>query len=306
MNEELIDSVLLNFDSRSQWTLNIVLAFVMFGIALEISIDDFKRVVKNPKAIFIGVVCQFVLLPALTFLLVYTLEPIASIAMGMFMVAACPGGNVSNFITHLAGGDTALSISMTATATLLAVVMTPLNLQLWASFYGPTAEILRDVAVSPSEMIRLVLLLLGLPLCLGLAINYWKKEWALKVGKVLKIISLLFFIALIFIALFKNVDVFLDYVLYVFWLVVIHNLLAFFTGFSIASLARLSPQEIGSITIETGIQNSGLGLLLIFSFFNGLGGMAILAAFWGIWHLISGLSLAAFWGFRPIKSKTLV
>ena len=114
MNEELIDSVLLNFDSRSQWTLNIVLAFVMFGIALEISIDDFKRVVKNPKAIFIGVVCQFVLLPALTFLLVYTLEPIASIAMGMFMVAACPGGNVSNFITHLAGGDTALSISMTA------------------------------------------------------------------------------------------------------------------------------------------------------------------------------------------------
>ena len=306
MNENLIDNVLLNFDARSQWILNIALAFVMFGIALEISMSDFKRVANHPKSIVVGVVSQFLVLPFVTFLLVYFMEPLPSIAMGMFMVAACPGGNVSNFITHLAGGNTALSISLTAMATLLAVIMTPLNLQLWAGMYAPTDTILKNVAISPWKMVRLVALLLGLPLFLGLLINHFRPNMARRIGKVLKIVSLLFFVLLIFMALYNNKEIFMEYVLYVFWLVVLHNLVAFSTGFSIAKLFKLPSKDVRSITVETGIQNSGLGLLLIFSFFDGLGGMAILAAFWGIWHLISGLLLAAFWNNRPINTEKLV
>ncbi|SHJ25316.1 bile acid:sodium symporter family protein [Pseudozobellia thermophila] len=305
MNEHLLDNVILNFDSQSQWILNIALALVMFGIALEISINDFRRLFKSPKAIYTGILCQFFLLPALTFVLVFFIEPLPSIAMGMFMVAACPGGNVSNFITHLAGGNTALSISLTAVSTLLAVLMTPLNLQFWGELYEPTSIILREVAVSPWEMLKLVLLLLGIPLVLGVWLNHFNAPLSVKVGRVLKLVSLLFFIVLIVVALYNNRAIFADYILYVFWLVVLHNVLAFFTGFSVAKMIGLSSRDVRSITIETGIQNSGLGLLLIFTFFDGLGGMALLAAFWGVWHLISGLLLAAFWGYRPVKIERL-
>ncbi len=278
----------------------------MFGIALDISIADFRKLIKDPKPILVGVFSQFLVLPAITFLLVWVMKPIPSMALGMFMVAACPGGNISNFITYLAKGNTALSVSLTAFATLLAIVMTPLNLQLWGSWYEPTATILTEVAISPFEMIKLVSLLLGVPLVLGMWFNHLKPNLARKLARILKIVSLLFFIALIFIALYHNRDIFVEYVTYVFWLVAVHNVVAFTTGFSIAKLFGLSQQNMRSITIETGIQNSGLGLLLIFTFFDGLGGMALLAAFWGIWHLVSGLVLATFWGYKPIAKEELI
>lgn len=295
MTDTIIDTVHINFDTQTLWVLNFALAFVMFGIALEISITDFRQLLKKPKPILVGVCSQFLVLPAITFLLVLLLKPPPSIALGMFMVAACPGGNISNFISHLAKGNTALSVSLTAIATLLAIVMTPFNLQFWGSMYQPTTGILNEVAISPFEMIRLVSLLLGLPLVLGMLVNHLKPKVAQRLAKFLKMGSLLFFIALVFLALKNNWDVFSDYISYVFWIVLLHNLVAFVTGFSFGKLFKLAKEDIKSITIETGIQNSGLGLLLIFTFFDGLGGMALLAAFWGIWHLISGLLLAGFW-----------
>ncbi|MBD0779113.1 bile acid:sodium symporter family protein [Maribacter sp. ANRC-HE7] len=305
MIDTVLDNVHINFDSQTLWILNIALALVMFGIALEISVVDFKRLFKKPKSILTGVCSQFLILPAMTFVLVWLIEPIPSIALGMFMVAACPGGNISNFITHLANGNSALSVSLTAVATLMAVFMTPFNLELWGSLYGPTEIILKDVAISPYEMVKLVSLLLAIPLLLGMWVNYLKPVLAKKMAKVLKWISLVFFIALIFLALYNNREIFVDYIFYVFWIVLIHNLLAFLTGFSFARLMGLSTRDVRSITIETGIQNSGLGLLLIFTFFEGLGGMALLAAFWGIWHLVSGLVLSAFWGYKPIGKEEL-
>ncbi len=304
--EQVIDNIHINFDTNTLWTLNIALALVMFGIALEISISDFKTLFKKPKVVLTGVFSQFILLPLVTFLLVLALKPLPSIALGMFMVAACPGGNISNFITHLSKGNAALSVTLTGIATLLAIVMTPLNLQFWGSLYGPTQVLLKEVAISPFDMIKLVALLLGLPLILGMLLNYLKPRLAISLARIFKIASLLFFIALIFLALYKNKDIFLEYVLYVFWIVLLHNLIAFLTGFSLAKAMDFSKENVKSITIETGIQNSGLGLLLIFTFFDGLGGMALLTAFWAIWHLISGLLLASFWGYKPVKKEELV
>ena len=304
--EQIIDNIHINFDTNTLWILNLALALVMFGIALEISVDDFKTIFKKPKLVLTGVFSQFILLPLVTFLLVLVLQPIPSIALGMFMVAACPGGNISNFITHLSKGNAALSVTLTAIATLLAIVMTPLNLQFWGSLYSPTEVLLKEVAISPFEMIKLVALLLGLPLILGMLLNYLKPKLALSLARFFKIASLLFFVALIFLALYKNKDIFLDYVLYVFWIVLLHNLIAFLTGFSLAKAMGFSNENVKSITIETGIQNSGLGLLLIFTFFDGLGGMALLTAFWGIWHLISGLVLASIWGNQLVKNEELV
>ena len=304
--EQLIDTVHINFDTRSLWTLNFALAMVMFGIALEINFDDFKELSRKPKLVLTGVFSQFLLLPLVTFGLVLLLEPMASIALGMFMVAACPGGNISNFITHLAKGNSALSVTLTAIATLLAIVMTPLNLQVWGSLYGPTGTILKEVSIAPIEMIKLVALLLGVPLFLGMLVNHFRPKLAKKMAKGFKMGSLIFFVLLIFLALYKNWAIFLDYITYVFWLVVLHNLVAFLTGFSVAKAMGFTKENVKSITIETGIPNSGLGLLLIFTFFDGLGGMALLAAFWGIWHLVSGLLLASIWGYRSIEKEELV
>ncbi|WP_047415951.1 bile acid:sodium symporter family protein [Cellulophaga sp. Hel_I_12] len=303
MSVNSIDTIHINFNEASLWVLNMALALVMFGIALEISLSDFKELFKNPKPILVGVLSQFLLLPAVTFLLVFSINPLPSVALGMFMVAACPGGNISNFITHMAKGNSALSVCLTAVATLLAIFMTPLNLEFWSSFYPPAAAILTTIAIAPLAMVKLVFLLLGIPLVAGMMVNYYLPALAKKVAKLLKVVSLIFFVVLIFIALYTNRIIFLEYVFYVFWIVVLHNLVAFTTGFSIAKVFGLSSENTRTITIETGIQNSGLGLLLIFTFFDGLGGMALLTAFWGIWHLVSGLILATFWSSKTIEDK---
>lgn len=290
-----LDDVKINFDSNGLWVLNLALAVVMFGVALGISLKDFKVLLKQPKAVLVGVFSQFILLPLLTFCVVYIVKPQPSIALGMMMVAACPGGNISNFMTHLAKGNTALSVSLTAFATFAAIFMTPFNFQFYGGLYEPTAQILKDVELNLFDLVKLVLLILGLPLILGMLIRYYNVSLAKRLSKFLKPFSIVIFAAIVIIAFSKNISVFNTYIHHVLLLGISHNILAILLGFLLAKAFKLSFANQKTLAIETGIQNSGLGLLLIFSFFNGLGGMAILAAFWGIWHIISGLLLATYW-----------
>lgn len=290
-----VDSVHINFDANGLWVLNIALAVVMFGVALGIKTNDFKRLFEKPKLILIGVLSQFVLLPLLTFGLVVLINPHPSIALGMIMVAACPGGNISNFMTHMAKGNTALSVSLTAFATFLAMFMTPFNFQFYGNLYEPTSEILKEVAINPFELVKVVLMILGLPLMLGMLLRYKNESLAIRLSKILKPLSIIVFIAIVIIAFSNNLDIFSEYIHHVVYIGIGHNFLALLLGLFVAKGFGLSFVNQKTLAIETGIQNSGLGLLLIFTFFNGLGGMALLAAFWGIWHIISGLALAAFW-----------
>lgn len=295
-----LDSIKLNFDSESLFFLNLTLAVIMFGVALNIQLEDFTRIFKKPKSIIIGFLSQFFLLPAVTFLLVLIIKPIPSIALGMFMVAACPGGNISNFMSNYANGNAALSVSLTAIATLMAILLTPFNFQFWSSLYEPTSSLIQTISLSPFEMAKVISLLLGLPLILGMLVRSYFPKFAATTSAFFKIGSILFFIVLIVLAFSKNIDIFKNYIHYVFFIVFIHNILALTVGYGVANLAGLSKQNKRTLSIETGIQNSGLGLLLIFSFFDGLGGMALLAAFWGIWHIVSGLFLATYWSKKQI------
>ncbi len=301
--EQQLDTLQINFSPENLWILNIALAFVMYGIALEISLSDFKRLWFAPRPIFTGLLSQFLLLPALTFILVLLLKPEPGIALGMFLVAACPGGNVSNFMTYLAGGNNALSVSLTALATLMAVMMTPFNLQFWGSLYGPTEEILEQVAVAPAEMVKLVLLLLAIPLVLGMLTRHYYPRLANVLAKKLKWTSLVFFLLLILLALYDNSELLVSRLQSVFWMVLLHNALALSAGYTIATLMKLDGQDRRTLAIETGIQNSGLGLLLIFTFFEQLGTMALLTAVWGIWHLVSGLAISGYWSSRPLTKN---
>ena len=297
-----LDQVQINFDSNNLWVLNIALAVVMFGVALGITVEDFKNLFRKPKLVFVGILSQFVLLPFITFLFIYLIKPQASIALGMMMVAACPGGNISNFMTHLAHGNTALSVSLTAFSTFIALIMTPFNFQLYGNLYEPTSILLATVSLNPYELIKLVVLILGIPLFFGMVIRSYFEVVAIKVSKGLKPLSILVFVAIVVIAFMNNLDVFNNYIHHVLVLGISHNILAILLGFYLAKGFKLSFRNQKTLAIETGIQNSGLGLLLIFTFFKGLGGMAIMAAFWGIWHLVSGLALAYYWSSKTIET----
>lgn len=296
INPAQIDDIKINFDTEALWMLNIALAVIMFGVALDIKVDDFKRLVKNPKILLVGIFSQFLLLPFITFLVILIIKPYPSFALGMMLVAACPGGNVSNFFSKMAKANAALSVSLTAFATLICLIMTPLNLQLWGSLYPPTNAILKTVALNPYELFKLVLLILGIPLVLGMLVNHYHEEMALKINKVLRPFSITVFMVLIVIALYDNSEIFKKHIHLVLFLVIFHNILAYFIGYFTAKIFKLDKKDVKTITIETGIQNSGLGLLLVFGFFNGLGGMALLTAFWGVWDLFSGMALATIWG----------
>ena len=289
-----VDDVMLNFSPGSLQLLNAILAVVMFSIAIDLKPEDFKRLAYAPKPLIAGLFSQFVVLPVLTFGLVLLLNPQPSIALGLILVAACPGGNISNFITHRAGGNAALSVSMTAFATVGAIFLTPFNIAFWGSLYEPTRKILQATSVDPVSVAITVGFMLVLPLILGIWLNVKRPDITAKLRNPLQWVSMGIFIAFVVLALAANWNYFLLYAGLVAGLVLLHNALALSGGYLTASLAGLSPFNRRAVTIETGIQNSGLGLVLIFGFFHGLGGMAVVAAFWGIWHILSGMGLALF------------
>lgn len=295
---QTIDAVRLNFNPESLWVLNAIIGLVMFGVALELKARDFKAVLVTPWPMLIGLGAQFIVLPAVTWVLVQVIEPAPSIALGMILVAACPGGNVSNFLTHYARGNTALSVSMTAISTAVAIVMTPLNLALYGGLYPPAAAILTAVALDPLDMLLAVALLLGVPMLAGMWIGHRFPAFVVRAHKPIKTASLLIFGAFVIGALVANWRYFLDYVGVVVFAVFLHNGLALLSGYVAAFAARLPERDRRAVSIEVGIQNSALGLILVFNFFGGLGGMAIVTAWWGVWHLISGLTVATWWSRR--------
>lgn len=290
--------------------MNITLAIIMFGIALDLKLEQFKKVLFKPKSLIVGVISQFVLLPALTFVLVKLINPTPAIALGMILVAACPGGNISNFMSHMSKANTALSISLTAFATMGALFLTPLNFAFWGGLYLKSSPLLRQLQIDPWQMFQTVFILLGIPLILGIWFSRKFPKITKKIVKPFRIFGIIAFLGFIAAAFSSNIDYFLKYIGPIFVIVLIHNFVALTTGFSFASLFRLPRADRRSLTIETGIQNSGLGLILIFNpkIFPPeleLGGMAFIAAWWGIWHIISGLTIAGIWSRKTLPGSTL-
>ena len=292
---ERIDEAVINFSPQSLFVLNIVLGFIMLGVALNLKVDHFRELLKTPRVILVGFTSQFVLLPILTFLMILVADPMPSMALGMILVASCPGGNMSNFITHLSKGNTALSVSLTGISTLMAIFMTPLNFAIWGSINPKTAAILQNISINNWEMFKIVFLLLAIPLALGMFIAHKYPKFTEKINQPVKLLSILIFVAFVFIAFYNNFEAFTKLIGKVFLLVLAHNGIALLMGFYYAKLFKYPKRDSKTIAVETGMQNSGLALVLIFNFFSGMGGMALVAGWWGIWHIISGLTLSYFW-----------
>ncbi len=294
-----IDQVQLSFNPQTLTILNAVLGLVMFGVALELKVEDFKSALRTPKALALGLLGHHVLFPAMTFVLVWILQPLPSIALGMILVSSCPAGHISNFLVHYSRGNTALSVSVSALSTLAALVMTPLNFAFWGNLSPVTSGLMKSVAMNPWEMLEVVVMLLGVPLVLGMWVARRFPALTQRIRKPMKILSLLVLVGFIGGALAANFQHFLQYIQFVVFVVFIHNLLALTTGYGLSTAMGMPERDRRAITFEMGIQNSGLGLILIFNFFNGLGGMAIVTAWWGIWHIVAGMTLATWWKNRP-------
>ena len=302
-----LDAIDVNMNKTGMDIINIVLAFVMFGVALGIKPSSFLDIVRKPKSMVVGIICQIVLLPALTFLLTITFKNWISpmIALGMILVAACPGGNISNFITSFSRGNTELSVSLTAFNTAACIVTTPLNFSFWGKMYLNFAEkrmILPDLDIPFWEIFKTIVILLGVPLLLGCLCSQYLPKLTKVLKKPMQYLSIAFFIAMVVLTFGNNIDAFMKCIRYIFLIVLVHNLLALGIGFGTGTLLRVPYKDRRTLTIETGIQNSGLGLVLLFNplIFNpeiwaNNGGMVVITAWWGVWHIISGLSLAWLW-----------
>lgn len=306
MYEQLqaLDSVSIDFNAGSMHVVNVILAFIMFGVALEIRVSDFKKVFKHPQSLLLGLGSQWIILPLLTFALValgYQIIP-PGIAMGMILVAACPGGNMSNFISALAKGNTALSVSMTGVTTLFAVFITPLNFKIWGTIYvnflsRKSETLLQPIEISFLQMLFTLCILLIIPILAGMLVSRYLPKVKKAVLKPVKVISLLAFFAILIGAIGSNMYIFLNNLFYIFLIVLIHNGLALLSGYLLGVTFKRPRADRRSLMIETGIQNSGLGLALLFNtkiFPEGVvtGGMLMVVAWWGVWHIVSGLTVA--------------
>jgi BASS family bile acid:Na+ symporter len=221
-----------------------------------------------------------------------------SIAMGMILVACCPPGNISNVLTYRSGGNVALSVSMTVVSNLLAIFLMPLNIAFWGGLHPEASSILREVDLSAVEMLLDIAIVIAIPFALGLSISHAHPGFAKKVQPWVKQFSLIALVAFILIAFAGNVGVFIDHILIIAIAVFLQDTLALGLGYGIASSFKLSEYNRRAVTFEVGIRNAGLGLGIVFSFFDGLGGMALVAGWWGIWDIIAGLALASWWARR--------
>lgn len=295
-----LDYVKLNFNQESVNMMNLAIAFIMFGVALSIRPGHFRSVFLNPKPVVLGAVSQYIILPALTYLLVLIIRPSTPVALGMILVSSCPGGNVSNLISSISKANITLSVSLTTITTIMSLIMTPFNFAFWGGLYAKHSPLLVPITIDPIEMFRTVFLILGVPVILGMFVGMKFPKFSKRMDKPIQTASVIFFIGFIVAALAGNFSIFLKYIHLIFLLVLVHNGLAFFSGYSLPRLLKVNERDCRTISIETGIQNSGLGLALIFNprIFPpelNLGGMAMVAAWWGIWHIVAGLILASYW-----------
>ncbi|NBT92094.1 MAG: bile acid:sodium symporter family protein, partial [Betaproteobacteria bacterium] len=256
---------------------------------------DFLRVARSPKAVVVGLVPQFILLPVGTWAATLVLDLPPNVEAAMILVAACPGGSLSNVVTHFGRGNTALSVSISAVASLIALFATPFNFSWMVATNPATAGWLQTLNIDPSDIWISLFALLALPLALGLTLTRRLPDFSARIRKPLGNFSLIALLAFIVLGLIKERQLLTLGLLPTLGLVVVHNASGLLMGWVTSGVMGLNTADRRAVTIEGGMQNAGLALGIIAVQFNADLGMVIIASLWGIWHIVSGMSLALLW-----------
>ncbi|MDA1371781.1 MAG: bile acid:sodium symporter family protein [Proteobacteria bacterium] len=272
-----------------------LLAVVMFVMGLTLNSEDFLRISRDPRPVFVGVVLQFLLMPILALTLATMLQLSNQLTAGMVLVGSCAGGTASNVISYLAKGDVALSISMTMTSTLIGVIATPFL----CSFY-----LSETVTVDTFGMLLSILQIVLVPVTLGALVNHYANATVARIEPVLPSISILLILLIIAIIVALNSSQLLDVGLLTLLAVILHNLLGLTGGFYVSRLFGFDLRQSHTIAIEVGMQNSGLAVALSLQFFSATA--ALPGALFSIWHNVSGSILAAHWGRKRSSLEYLI
>ncbi len=312
-----LDTLAINFNRTGNWLLLLFMAVVMYGVALGLKPQFFRGVFNRPRSLFIGLVCQWVFLPFVTYLLCVLMRGYIPplVAMGLILVASCPGGAVSNFMTSYAKGNAELSVLMSTVTTLGAPIFTPINYAIWGGLYvkymdSRAGEVLRTLQVPPLQIAMTVILIIGIPVLLGLITVKFAPNASAKLKELMRYLSIVVFVGVAAIMISQNIILFEEYIGYIFIIVLIHNLLGFGVGYTASTIGKTPVKDRRAVTLEIGTQNSGLGLLLLFN--TGIfppevakGGMVFVTAWWGVWHIVSGLILGTVFRFTGFDTGEL-
>ncbi len=288
--------------SSQQLVLSLVLATMVFSVALELRVADFQRVAQAPRAVVCGLIPQFILLPVGTWLATLALDLPPNVEVAMILVAACPGGSLSNVVTHFGRGNTALSVSISAVAALMALVLTPFNFSWMVAANPVTAAWLRTLAIDASDIWISLFALLAVPMALGLWLAHRQPALTARIQKPLANFSLVALLAFIVLGLVSQRQLLTLGLLPMLLIVVLHNAFGLLCGWVTAAAMRVSERDARAVMIEAGMQNSGLALGIIAVQFNSDLGMVIIASLWGIWHIVSGMTLATIWRRKDARS----
>jgi BASS family bile acid:Na+ symporter len=293
-----VDALQINFNSDQLRFLNLAMAFLMFSVALDIRPADFRKVAQFPKSVGVGLLIQYLLFPLLTLAVIRVFEPPVSMSMGMVLVSMCPSGNMTNFLTHFARANVVLSVTFNAIVILAASVVTPAGFLFWSDFIPDSERLRQAFEIRFPDMARIIAELILAPLLLGMGLHVYFGKLTAAIRPWAQRLSLFVFFSILILALFGNRDNLAQYLGYAFLIVLVHNALGLAAGYWIGRFVRLPESDSRTLAFESGVHNTALGLLLIFSFFNGLGGMALIAAWYGIWDLATGIGLALWWRYR--------
>ncbi|MBN8677309.1 MAG: bile acid:sodium symporter family protein [Chitinophagales bacterium] len=289
------DTLQLHFNPDQMVVLNLAMAFLMFSVALDVRFSDFKKVADFPQSVAVGLLAQFLVFPLLTLGIIAVFQPPVSVAMGMVLVAMCPSGNMTNFLVHFAKANVPLSVTLNAIIILSATFVTPAGFLFWSKFIPESEAIRQSFELEFLDMAIIIVELIVIPLLLGIWLHQNRPEFVARIRPWAQRLSLLIFFSILVLALMGNRQNIVDYLGMIFLLVAVHNAVALGNGFVLGTIFKLPKLDRRTLAFEGGIHNTALGLLLIFKFFGGLGGMALIAAWWGIWDLVTGMSLAWWW-----------
>lgn len=275
-----------------------MLGIIMFGMGMTMTVDDFKGVLHNPKAVVIGVVAQFMLMPGLAYLLCQLFQLPPAIAIGVILVGCCPGGTASNVITYMAKGNTALSVACTSVSTILAPILTPAVFYLLASQW---------IEINALSMLGSILQVVLFPIILGLIVRSVLKQKVETYIQVMPLISVLAIVAIVAAIIAGSKTQILESGLLILAVVALHNGLGYLLGFGASRLFKLPYADSKAIAIEVGMQNSGLGVALAAVHFAASPITAVPSAIFSLWHNISGPALATYWASKanPIKTDAI-
>ncbi|MBP6812428.1 MAG: bile acid:sodium symporter family protein [Saprospiraceae bacterium] len=290
-----VDTLHLHFNPNQMIVLNMAMAFLMFSVALDVKFSDFRKVVDFPQSVGVGLLAQYLVFPLLTLGIIAVFKPPVSVAMGMVLVSMCPSGNMTNFLVHFAKANVPLSVTLNAIIILTATFITPAGFLFWSKFIPDSEALRQSFEIKFLDMALIIIELIVVPLLLGIWLHERKPEFVAGIRVWVQRISLLIFFSILVLALLGNSDNLVQYLGFIFLIVAVHNAVALSNGYLLGKLFRLPKLDRRTLAFEGGVHNTALGLLLIFKFFGGLGGMALIAAWWGIWDLVTGMGLAWWW-----------